>query len=187
MLSAMNATRLTAWMLVLVAAGAMTACTPKPPPQWALGGTPLMLGQASWQRGDDDPVVLHQDGTVTQDDDVLFRIDTAGRVFEEDGEPIAILLPGNVLVGTDDVALGVVGPHSASFPGSPYAWLSLGRSGQVIRYDPEGERSVDGQWTGCTGYVTKTCTLISHLIALEEWRNRPRVGIGVGIGVGVMH
>jgi hypothetical protein len=54
----------------------------------------------------------------------------------------------------------------------------------VVRFDPSGDRSTDGAWTGCEGALLRTCTLVTHLIALRGYRNPrgPIVGVGVGVG-----
>jgi len=167
--------------LVWVAA-ATTGCTPNPPPNWAQGGAPVKLGSATWDR-DGDIIEIHPDGTITEDDDVLFQIDQVGRVYHEDGDPIAVLLPDGHLVGENNRGMGEVGPVSASFPGAAFAWLSLHPAGHVIRYDNDGAEYHDGTWTGCQGAMSRTCTLVTHVVALREWQRRPRVGVGVGVMV----
>lgn len=164
-----------------VAAVAM-GCSATPPPNWAKGGAPLALGQASWDR-DGDVIEIRPDGTVVEDDSVIFQIDRVGRVYHEDGDPIAILLPSGQLVGENDTNMGEVGAISAAFPGAAYAWLSLHPSGHVIRYDRDGNEYHDGAWTGCQGPMMLTCTLVTHVVALREWQRRPRVGVGVGVMV----
>lgn len=157
-------------------------CSATPPPNWARGGAPVTLGHASWDR-DGDVIEINPDGTITEDGDVLFQLDQVGRVYHEDGDPIAILLPDGHLVGEDDMGMGEVGPTSAAFPGAAYAWLSLHPAGHVIRYDRDGGEYHDGTWTGCGGPMLRTCTLVTHVIALQEWQRRPRMGVGVGVMV----
>lgn len=142
----------------------------------------MALGAATWHRGD-DPIVLSPDGKVTEDGDVLFVIDTAGRVYEEDGEPIGVVQADGYLVGRDNVGMGLVGPVTAAFPGQGQAWLSLGPRGEVTRYDTDGARSQDGYWEGCDGPVVQACTLVTHVVALREYVRRPRVSVGVGFGM----
>lgn len=113
-------------------------------------------------------------------------IDAAGRVFETDGDPIALLEPDGNLVGNDRTAMGHVGAQSAAFPGSTTAWVTIGPRGEVTRYDSDGERIADGFWQGCTGAALQTCTLVTHMALLRDWERRPHVGIGIGIGV-MMH
>jgi hypothetical protein len=167
--------------LVWIAATAV-ACSATPPPNWAQGGAPVTLGHASWDR-DDDIFEINPDGTITEDGDVIFQIDQVGRVYHEDGDPIAILLPDGHLVGEDAVGMGEVGPMSAAFPGAAFAWLSLNPQGHVIRYDRDGGEYYDGTWKGCDGPMMRTCTLVTHVVAMREWQRRPRVGVGVGVMV----
>ena len=143
---------------------------------------PIALGQAYWER-DGDVIEVRADGTVAEDGDVLFQIDQVGRVYHKDGDPIAILLPSGQLVGENHAGMGEVGPATAAFPGSPYAWLGVRPDGHVVRYDGDGNEYHDGTWTGCQGPMLRTCTLVSHVIAMQEWQRRPRVGVGVGVMV----
>ncbi len=168
--------------LGVVMLGLTMGCTLAPPPNWDQGGAPLALGTARWDR-DGDIFEIEPNGTVTEDGEVIFQIDRAGRVYYEDGNPIAILLPNGHLVGEEAKGMGEVGPVSAAFPGSAFAWLSLDPSGRVIRYDRDGGQYVDGTWTGCNGPMVKTCTLVTHMVAMREWRERPRMRVGVGVGV----
>jgi hypothetical protein len=142
----------------------------------------LQLGEAQWTRND-DVIELKSDGSVLEDDDVLFRVDRVGRVYEQDGDPIGILLPTGDLVGEDNVSLGEAGAVSAAAPGEAFAWLSLARDGTVVRYDQDGDRFADGQWSGCHGPLLPTCTLVTHIIAYQEWKRRPRMSVGVGVMV----
>jgi hypothetical protein len=144
------------------------------------------MTSAHWSRGD-SIIEVRPDGKVLVDNDPAFNIDGAGRVFETDGDPIAVLQPDGALVGRNQTAMGQVGLLSAAFPGSSTAWVGMGPKGEVIRYDPEGERSQDGYWQGCGGPAVLTCTLVTHMVLLREWQHRPRVGVGFGIGIGVMH
>jgi hypothetical protein len=140
----------------------------------------LQLGDAQWTR-EDEVIELKSDGSVIEDDDVLFRVDRVGRVYEEDGDPMGILLPTGDLVGENNVSLGEVGAVSAAPPGAAFAWLSLARDGSVIRYSEDGDRVADGQWAGCRGPVLPTCTLVTHVVAYREWKRRPRMSVGVGV------
>jgi len=173
--------RLAVSVMVIAFAG---GCSSTPPPNWASGGARMAIGPATWHRPG-DPVVLGADGKVTQDGDVLFVVDAAGRVYEEDGEPIAVVQEDGHLVGRDNASMGRLGPVTAAFPGSDWAWLSIGSRGEVTRYDADGDRSQDGYWEGCTGPVIRTCTLITHVIALRDYVRQPRVSVGVGIGIGI--
>jgi hypothetical protein len=113
----------------------------------------------------------------------VFSIDRAGRVFEPDHDPIAVLQADGAVIGRDDAALGIVGLRNASLPGNTTAWLTVGPQGEVIRYDEDGDRHPEGGWSGCET-APRTCTLVTHLIDLEDMRRRPRVGVGIGIGLG---
>ncbi len=164
--------------LVLSAVG----CSATPPPRWASGGAPMEIAPAVWHRGS-GTIFLGKDGKVTEDGDVLFVVDAAGRVYEDDGDPIAVVQPDGYLVGTDNTAMGQLGPVTAAFPGSDQAWLSIGPRGEVTRYDTDGTRSHQGYWEGCNGAVVRTCTLITQLMALREYARQPRVSVGIGFGV----
>lgn len=184
MLADMGPSRFARWLLA--PAVLATACAAKPPPNWQTGGAHLDLAPARWTRGD-STIELRPDGKVLVDNDAVLGVDAAGRVFESDGDPVAVLQPDGNLVGTDNHGMGLVGPISASLPGAPHAWFTIGPRGEVIRYDDEGDRSQDGVWQGCSGANLRTCSLVTHVIFMREYRRRPRVGIGFGIGIGVMH
>jgi hypothetical protein len=123
------------------------------------------------------------DGRVFGNGDHLFTIDAAGRVFDRENEPIA-LLEGELLVGANDASLGRIGLHNASPPGVEVAWLTVDDAGNVIRFDPEGGPHPDGTWAGC-GAALRTCTLATHVIALSQMRGGSRSNVSVGVGVGV--
>jgi hypothetical protein len=55
----------------------------------------------------------------------------------------------------------------------------------VTFFDAEGDRESGGRWRGCVGPVLRTCTLITHLVALRNYRPPPEVGVGVGVGIGI--
>ena len=146
----------------------------------------LQIPTARWSRGD-TTVDIRPDGKILVDNDPELAIDAAGRVFETDGDPIAVLQPDGQLVGEDNVSMGYVGPVSATFPGSDHAWFTIGSRGEVVRYDTDGDHSQDGVWQGCAGPGFRACTLVTHLVLMRELRRRPHVGIGIGFGMGVMH
>lgn len=166
----------------LVAVAALAGCSRSLPPRWAEGGQRIDVPRARWQRGS-EAVDLLDDGRVLVDGDQVLAIDRAGRVYDADGDPVAILAPDGNLWARGGEAWGFIGLHNASLPGGNVAWLGVGDDGAVIRYDDEGERRADGVWAGC-GPALRTCTLVTHVIALREARARPRMGFGIGIGVG---
>lgn len=165
-----------------LAAIALAACSQTPPPRWAEGGAPLEIPRAHWQRAG-GAIDLLEDGRIFVEGIHRLTLDRAGRVFEPDGEPVAVLQPDGFLIGPDERGMGRIGMANASLPGVRTAWLSIGPRGEVIRYADDGERLADGIWTGC-GPALRACTLVTHLVGLEEVRRRPRVSFGIGIGVG---
>ncbi len=170
---------------LLCLAVALAGCAPRNPPRWAEGGAPLAFAAARWER-EGDPVELRADGKVFIDGDLAFVLDRVGRVADDDFDPYAVLLGDGHLAGTDNLSLGRVGVTNASPPGAVEAWLSVTPDGRVTYYDSEGERSAGGTWRGCAGPVLRTCTLITHLVAVANYRGRSGgVGIGIGVGVGV--
>jgi hypothetical protein len=124
------------------------------------------------------------DGRVIGNGDHLFTIDGAGRVFDRENEPIALLEGDGRLVGPDNANLGRVGWRNASPPGIEVAWLTVDDAGNVIRFDPEGTPHHGGSWAGC-GPALRTCTLATHVLALSQMRGGPRSNVSVGVGVGV--
>lgn len=176
-------------MRSLVAAAVLVAslvgCSSTPPPGWVEGGARLVLARAIWAEADEDPIEISADGRVSRDGDLLFHIDSAGRVFDEDHEPIAVLLPDGHLSGPDDRLLGRVGVTNASPPGRATAWLSILPDGNIIFFDWEGERSTLGAWQGCSGPQLRTCTLVTHLVVLNRAMAASRSSVSVGVGVGV--
>jgi hypothetical protein len=160
-------------------------CSPKVPPRWAEGGAPLSIAPARWDRGEADTVEIRANGQVLEDGDLTMVIDRVGRVTDDDYEPLAVLLPDGHLVGTDNRLLGRVGVTNASPPDRESAWLALLPNGQVMWFDEEGERATGGVWHGCQGPAQRTCTLVTHLIAVRNYVNRAHSGVHVGVGVGV--
>ena len=162
---------------------AIGGCHSRPPPEWAQGGSATQLGRARWERGN-DTVDLFPDGRVLVDGDTLWVIDPAGRVTDGDRDPVAVLFADGRLIGTDDQSLGIVGTMNASAPGAGSAWLTVAPSGEVVLYDTEGARASGGGWSGCQGPLSRTCTLVTHLVVLREFQRRSRVGVGIGFGIG---
>ena len=144
------------------------------------------IPRARWTNGD-EVIDVMPDGRVLANGDHLFTVDAAGRVFARDNDPIALLEGDGRLVGNDDANLGQVGLRNASPPGIEFAWLTIDDAGTVVRFDPDGGPHPEGSWSGC-GPALRTCTLVTHVIALSQMRAargpRTRVGIGVGAGAG---
>jgi hypothetical protein len=166
-------------------AAALTGCQAHPPAHWVQGGSRLDIPRARWSRGD-WVIDIMPDGRVLGNGDHLFTIDIAGRVFDRENDPIALLEVDGRLVGKDDANLGTVGLRNASPPGVEFAWLTIDDAGTVIRFDPEGAPYPDGTWTGC-GPALRTCTLATHVVALSQAsgpRSRVRFGLGMGVGMG---
>jgi hypothetical protein len=160
-------------------------CAPAAPPRWAEGGSALIIAPARWDRPDDDPVEIEPDGKVMEGGHFRFVIDRVGRVTDDDYEPFAVLLPDGQLVGQNNVRLGYVGINNASPPASEQAWLSLGPDGQVVYFEPNGERSSQGAWRGCEGPGRRTCTLVTQIFALRSYPAQTSSGLQVGVGIGV--
>lgn len=118
------------------------------------------------------------------DGDLTFVLDRVGRVANDDYDPYAVLQPDGQLVGSDQISLGRVGVTNASPPGVLEAWLAVMPDGRVTYFDTDGERTAGGTWRGCSGPVQRTCTLVTQLVALLNYRG-PRSGVGIGVGVGV--
>ena len=173
-------------LATLLGATLATACAPAQPPRWAEGGAPLAFAPARWDRESGGPVELRADGHVLIDGDLAFVLDRVGRVANVEYDPYAVLLPDGQLVGTDQQLLGRVGVTNAAPPGGLEAWLTVTPDGRVTYFDPDGERSSGGLWHGCAGAVQRTCTLVTQLVAVQNYRaSRTGVGIGIGVGVGV--
>lgn len=161
------------------------ACAPNPPPRWAEGGAPLAIAPARWDRGDGDTVEILANGEVLEDGDAIMLVDRAGRVADEDNEPVAVLLPDGHLAGPDNSLLGRIGVSNAAPPDGAAAWLSILPNGQVVMFDPDGERVGAGVWQGCNGPQKRTCTLVTHILALRSYQRRGASGPSFGVGIGV--
>jgi hypothetical protein len=172
--------------LLALASVVTGGCASRPPAAWASGGSRLELADATWKFGD-DAVTMDRSGHVTGGSVPSFSIDAVGRVYDEDGDPAALLLRDGNVVGNDDAHLGRVGVTNASPPGAEAAWLSVSPDGNVVLFEPDGERHSGGGWTGCGGPVLRTCTFITHLVALERAASleQSRVSVGIGVGVGI--
>ncbi len=163
-------------------------CAPSAPPHWVEGGAPLVIPAAHWNRGEATAIDVRPNGEVLEDGHLVFTIDRVGRVVDSDNEPVAMLFPDGRVVGTDDRLLGQVGVSNASPPGSGTAWLSVAPNGEVIYFDADGSRAPGGVWSGCNGPALRTCTFLTHIVALRSYVRRESgiaIGVGVGVGVGV--
>ena len=159
-------------------------CTPRPPANWAQGGSPLDIPRARWVRGD-----------------ASIEIAPDGRIFDIDAHPVALIERDGRLIGPDDKPLGMAGVWSASLPGETSAWLSVLPSGEVVRYGDDGVRSSMGAWVGncmASAPAHQTCMIVSHLLGMKLKDERPynqgypgyTPGLtpgfgGVGVGVGL--
>lgn len=171
--------------LLALSAVALSACAPKPPVSWEDGGAPLVIAPARWDRGDDDPIEILANGQIVEDGDPIMMVDRAGRIVDEDYEPVAILLSDGHVAGPDNRLLGRVGVANAAPPGSAAAWLAILPNGQVIYFNEDGDREDRGVWRGCEGPQKRTCTFVTHVIWAQKYLNRNRGGVSVGVGVGV--
>jgi hypothetical protein len=165
-------------IVLLCALCAVTGCTPNPPPRWLDGGARLSFADANWV-ADGRAIELRSTGEVTQDGELLWVLDRVGRVVDDSFRPVALLSREGHLVGTDDVFLGTIGVHNAAPPWSGLAWLRVDSRGVVLLFGEGGQRVSGGRWVGCAGEVLRSCTLITHLVALASV---PRRGYWAGPG-----
>jgi len=163
----------------------LCSCAPEVPPRWAQGGAQLVILPARWDRPDEDSIEIQANGNVLEGGHLLFVVDRVGRVADDDYEPFAVLLADGRLVGTNNTALGTVGLNNASPPFAQQAWLSLKTDGSVVFYEPNGDRSQHGAWHGCDGPARRTCTLVTQVFAIRNYRVAPPAGLSVGVGVGI--
>lgn len=164
----------------------LNACSSAPPmpPYWAEGGAPLVLGPARWERADHDAITIDAQGRVFVGETLQFFIDQRGRITDDERDAVAVLLPGGELLGPSSVYLGRIGVANASPPHRETAWVAVRPDGSVQYFADDGERSLDGRWSGCEGARHRTCTLVTHLIALGQYPGGPpRVGVGIGVVV----
>jgi hypothetical protein len=135
-------------------------------------------------------VDLASDGRVLLAGEHLLTVDRAGRVFEPDGAPVALLERDGRVRGTEDEDLGQIGAVTAALPGQTTAWLAIAPSGEVVTFGPDGRRGSLGVWLGCnrSPYAAQTCVLVTHLLAQrqrdEQEASSPPVMFGFGVGVG---
>jgi hypothetical protein len=168
-----------------VVAATVLGCAPTPPPRWAEGGAVMALPNARWDRGDGEVIEIRPDGQVLEGGSLLFVVDRVGRIVDDEYEPLAMLFPDGRLAGAEDRALGHVGISNAAPPDRHQAWLSVGPDGGVVYYDEDGERQNGGRWVGCDGPAHRTCTLVTHLVAVRSYARRSTPGVSVGLGIGI--
>ncbi len=144
-----------------------------------------MIAPARWERPDEDAIDIQADGRVLEGGHLRFVVDRVGRVTDNDYDAFAVLLPDGHVVGTDDRALGYVGVSNATPPFSDHAWLSLTSDGRVVLYDPNGDHAEHGKWSGCAGPNRRTCTLVTQIVVMRNYRVVPNSGVSFGVGVGV--
>lgn len=144
-----------------------------------------MVAHAYWERGEQDLIEIRADGSVYEGEDVVFVVDTVGRIVDSDYEPFALLHEDGLLMGPDEMQLGRVGLHNASPPGQQHAWASVGPDGRVTFFDEDGTQHFGGTWRGCGGPMARTCTLVTHAFMLRVYLARRRSGPSLGVGIGV--
>ncbi|MGC4069643.1 MAG: hypothetical protein QM784_34295 [Polyangiaceae bacterium] len=163
----------------------MLACAPPAlPPHWGDGGAPLVIAPARWERGDGEVILIDAKGRVTEDGALRFALDRAGRIVDVDGEPVGVVFPSGEIVGTSNRYLGKVGVANAAPPHSDLAWVAVLPDGKVLRFREDGEREPAGRFLGCEGGMHRTCTLVAHLVSLQD---SPPPAARVGVGLGVMY
>jgi hypothetical protein len=163
----------------------LAGCAPKPPAHWAQGGAELEIPAARWVRGD-ATVELHPDGKIKVNGEHEATLDRAGRLFDVDAQPIALLMPDGRVVGPDDAPLGFVGQATASLPDTRTAWIAIQPTGEVVRFEDDGAPAPMGAWFGdcrATPRTMQVCTLVTHMMAMRL-RSGPRIGFSFGVGVG---
>lgn len=169
---------------------ALSGCGGGPPAGWQAGGALIVVPRARWILGD-SAIELLADGRVLLAGEHVMTIDRAGRVVNDENEPVALLLPNGKVFGPGERELGRVGPGGAALAGDDSAWVTIAPTGEVLRHDDDGESRPFGAWVGCgaSPWAMQTCTLVTHLLG-EQVLARMRAstssfGFGVGAGVGV--
>jgi len=166
---------------------AVTACSTSPPMGWKQGGQPIAIPRARWVNGE-TLVDVGPQGRVLIGGRHALTVDQAGRVYDVDNNPVALLQSDGYVIGTDDDPMGWVGGNEAILPGEDYSWLAMDQAGLLLRTDDDGDQRPFGQWMGCRQVTQQTCMLISHIVGqriLARRRARhsgPSVGIGIGFG-----
>ena len=144
-----------------------------------------MVARAYWERGEYDLIDIRDDGSVLEGEDLVFTIDTVGRIVDADFAPFALLYDDGTVRGPDETQLGRVGLHNASPPEKQYAWVTVAPDGHVTFFDEDGEQHFGGTWRGCGGPMARTCTLVTHAFMLRVLLARRQSGPSVGMGIGV--
>ncbi|MFO0759945.1 MAG: hypothetical protein U0359_25900 [Byssovorax sp.] len=167
----------------------LPACSATPPPHWAEGGALLDVLPSRWILRDGN-VEIAADGRVTINGEHELSIDRAGRVYDPDAKPVALLERDGHLAGPGDSSLGFVGALSAALPGEQTAWLSIQPTGEVIQF-VDGTRSSEGVWVGGCNYSWRSrqaCMLVSHIVGQRLKGRRssyyPRSGYPYGMSPG---
>lgn len=172
--------------LLALGALALAGCSTTPPAGWAKGGGALVFADASWRTPEGSTIRLRPSGAVELDGSLVLVLDRVGRVYDEDRHPVGVMFTDGEIAGSDDTHLGRVGVANAAPPGSKTAWLSVLPDGTVIFFDSDGERVPGGIWHGCNGPQQRTCTLVTHLVALRRTAAASRTSsVYMGFGVGI--
>lgn len=170
--------------MLTVWASSLVGCQVSPPPLWAEGGAPLSFSASVLTHVDGDQTRLDDQGGVWEGNKLVYALDRAGRVVDDANDPVALLDPDGQLFGTSHAYWGRIGLHNAAPPWAPEAWLRVGRDGQVVLFDRDGESVDGGRWTGCEGAVLRACTLVTHLLMLESVQRQHGPDIRFGLGFG---
>ena len=144
------------WSWAVPLALFLGACQTRPPPNWAQGGSTLEIPPPLDTRRPEHRHHARRQGPVRWR--AYVPVDRAGRIYEPDDNPIAVLQADGQLVGSD-TSMGKIGLRNASLPGKRVAWLSLGEQGEVQRFDAEGEAHPDGAWAGCGPAIPRARSL----------------------------
>ncbi|MBI4700070.1 MAG: hypothetical protein HY744_02710 [Deltaproteobacteria bacterium] len=172
----------------LVGLALCASCAARPPAHWQGGGTEVDIPRARWLRGD-LVVDVVPEGRVLVGGMHVLSLDRAGRVFDLDADPVALLEVDGSVTGPDDEPLGKVGWGTAARAGEQMAWLVLNDSGEVLRIDEDGAAHSFGIWSGCGEPRSRVvCTLLTHLFASGriDLPAPPPEPVGMGFGAAVV-
>ncbi len=158
----------------LLTALLLSGCATTPPTGWKQGGTKLYIPRARWVYGA-QTVELAQNGRVIVSGDHWLTIDRAGRAYDPNNIPVALLRPDGLLYGSGDQPLGWVGAGETMQPGGRTRWLTFMPSGEVMQKE-DGEAKSFGVWMGCNQvpYTLQACALVTHLLARAWWQLQGR-------------